>query len=452
MSSRAELRGQHLVRADRRFATGGGRLLGLFAQAFKRMLDKVDAGLIKGGIDASLPDGSRRRLGFRSDGPVAVVNLNSWRALVRLATSGSVGWYKAWEKGEWDSPDPVPLFDLFMRNGQSLGETGRAKGLWRIANHAAHAVRANTTVGARRNIAAHYDLGNDFYSAWLDHSMTYSSAIFAGLQEPFVPSEGEGMASRGHAGGRTSLAISTSLDTNGSLEDAQRAKLRLLLDRLDLQPGQRLLEIGCGWGSLAEIAAREYRVHVTGLTLSTEQKDFAERRMESAGLSDKVEIRLADYRELDEQFDAVASVEMVEAVGQEYWDDYLAAISRALYPGGRAALQLISIDPALFDGYAASPDFIQTYIFPGGMLIHEPRFAAIAASHDLSWDDRTGYGQHYAETLRLWRERYDAAVKRGALPGFGEAFHRLWHYYLMYCEGGFRGRGIDVAQVTLRRS
>ena len=439
MSSRAELRGQHLVRADRRFATGGGRLLGLFAQAFKRMLDKVDAGLIKGGIDASLPDGSRRRLGFRSDGPVAVVNLNSWRALVRLATSGSVGWYKAWEKGEWDSPDPVPLFDLFMRNGQSLGETGRAKGLWRIANHAAHAVRANTTVGARRNIAAHYDLGNDFYASWLDPSMTYSSAIFAGLPEPFVPCEVEGR-------------LSTSLDTNGTLEDAQRRKLRLLLDRLNLKPGQRLLEIGCGWGSLAEIAAREYGVHVTGLTLSTEQKDYAERRMRSAGLSDNVEIRLADYRELDERFDAVASVEMVEAVGQEYWDDYLSAIARSLPLGGRAALQLISIDPALFDGYAASPDFIQTYIFPGGMLIHEPRFAAIAGAHDLSWDDRIGYGQHYAETLRQWRESYDAAIQNGALPGFGEAFHRLWRYYLMYCEGGFRGRGIDVAQVTLTHS
>ena len=236
------------------------------------------------------------------------------------------------------------------------------------------------------------------------------------------------------------------------LEQAQSRKLRLLLDRLDLKSGQRLLEIGCGWGSLAELAAREYGVHVTGLTLSTEQKDYAERRMKKAGLSDQVEIRLADYRELHEKFDAVASVEMVEAVGQEFWDDYLAAIARALPPGGRAALQLISIDPALFDGYAASPDFIQTYIFPGGMLIHEPRFAAVARAHDLSWDDRIGYGQHYAETLCQWRERYDAAIQRGALPGFGEAFQRLWRYYLMYCEGGFRGRGIDVAQVTLKRS
>ena len=411
-------RGQHLVRADRRFATGGLALLRPLAPAFRRVLDKVDAGLLEGGIDATLPDGARRRLGFRTDGPVAVVRLHNWRAMLRLATSGSVGWYKAWEKGEWDSPDPVPLFDLFMRNGRALGAVGRAKGLFRLANRAAHAIRKNTPVRARQNIQAHYDLGNDFYSAWLDKGMTYSSAIFAG---------------------------------GDTLEQAQARKIRLLLDRLDLKPGQRLLDIGCGWGSLAEVAARDYGVQVVGLTLSEEQKAYADERIKAAKLAGQVEIRLADYRELDERFDAVASVEMVEAVGQEYWDDYLAAISRSLAPGGRAALQLISIDPALFEGYAASPDFIQTYIFPGGMLVHEPRFAAIAGRHGLSWKERIGYGRHYAETLKAWRARYDEAVRRGRLDGFGEAFHRLWRYYLMYCEGGFRGRGIDVAQVTMAR-
>jgi cyclopropane-fatty-acyl-phospholipid synthase len=409
-------RGEHLVRADRRFSTGGLALLKPLAPVFRVVLDRIDAGLLVGGIEATLPDGSRRRLGFRAEGPVAVVHLKSWRAMLRLATSGSVGWYNAWLKGEWQSPDPVPLFDLFMRNGRSLGQVGRAKGLFKLSNRVGHAMRKNTPLRARKNIQAHYDLGNDFYSAWLDKSMTYSSAVFEG---------------------------------SDSLEEAQARKLRLLLDRLDLKPGQRLLEIGCGWGSLAEIAARDYGVEVVGLTLSEEQKAYADKRMKKAGLDGKVEIRLADYRELDEPFDAVASVEMVEAVGQEYWDDYLAAISRALPPGGRAALQLISIDPALFDGYAASPDFIQTYIFPGGMLINEPRFAAIAGAHDLSWEDRIGYGQHYAETLKLWRQRYDAAVKRGRLDGFAEEFHRLWRYYLMYCEGGFRGGGIDVAQVTM---
>jgi len=409
-------RGEHLVRADRRFSTGGLALLKPLAPAFRVVLDRIDAGLLSGGIDATLPDGSRRRLGFRTDGPVAIVRLNSWRAMLRLATSGSVGWYNAWLKGEWQSPDPVPLFDLFMRNGRSLGQVGRAKGLFKLANRAAHAVRKNTPLGARKNIQAHYDLGNDFYTAWLDRSMTYSSAVF---------------------------------DEGDSLEQAQGRKIHLLLDRLQLKPGQRLLEIGCGWGSLAEIAARDYGVEVVGLTLSEEQKAYADKRMRKAGLAEKVEIRLADYRELDERFDAVASVEMVEAVGQEYWDDYLAAIGRALPTGGRAALQLISIDPALFDAYAASPDFIQTYIFPGGMLVHEPRFAAIAGAHDLSWEDRMGYGQHYAETLKAWRQRFDAAARRGRLDGFAEEFHRLWRYYLMYCEGGFRGGGIDVAQVTM---
>ncbi len=411
-------RGTHLVKADKGFATGGLAVLRPLAPAFRRVLDKVDAGLVEGGIDATLPDGSKRRLGFRTDGPVAVVRLNSWRAMLRLATSGSVGWYKAWEKGEWDSPDPVPLFDLFMRNGRSLGAVGRSKGLFRLANRAAHAVRKNTPLGARRNVQAHYDLGNDFYAAWLDKSMTYSSAVFG----------------------------------NGdTLAQAQERKLKLLLDRLELKPGQRLLDIGCGWGSLAEIAVRDYGVEVVGLTLSEEQKAFADERMQAARLGGQVEIRLADYRELDERFDAVASVEMVEAVGQEFWDDYLAAISRALSPGGRAALQLISIDPALFDGYAASPDFIQTYIFPGGMLVHEPRFAAIAGRHGLSWEDRLCYGLHYAETLKAWRERYDEACEQGSLVGFSEEFRRMWRYYLMYCEGGFRGGGIDVAQVTMAR-
>ena len=187
-------------------------------------------------------------------------------------------------------------------------------------------------------------------------------------------------------------------------------------------------------------------------SLSDEQKAYAEKRMKKAKLADRVEIRLADYRELDERFDAVASVEMVEAVGEEYWDDYLAAISRSLKPGGRAALQLISMDPAIFDGYAASPDFIQTYIFPGGMLLNEPQFEALARERGLGWDDREGFRLDYAETLSRWRQRYNDAVARGALPGFGEPFHQLWRYYLMYCEGGFRGGAIDVAQVTMVRA
>jgi cyclopropane-fatty-acyl-phospholipid synthase len=420
-------RGRHLVSADRGFATGGGiaarAAARLLAGGFHRILDRIDAGLARGSIEATLPDGRTRILGRRGEGPVAVVRLASWRALARLATSGSVGWYKAWALGEWSSPDPVPLFELFILNGESLGNTGRAKGLFRLVNRLGHRLRANDRKRARANIEAHYDLGNDFYRAWLDEGMTYSSAVFA---EPIAATE--------------------------PLEAAQARKIRLLLARLELRPGQRLLDIGCGWGGLAEIAAREHGVSVTGLTLSAEQKTFAEARIARAGLADRVSIELCDYREAAGAYDAVASVEMAEAVGQEYWPAYLQSIARLLKPGGRAALQLISIRESLFDAYAASADFIQTYIFPGGMLIGEDRFRAIAADAGLEWRDRAGFGRHYAETLRRWRQRYEAAVAERRLPdGFDDAFHRLWRYYLMYCEGGFRGGGIDVAQVTLAK-
>jgi cyclopropane-fatty-acyl-phospholipid synthase len=221
-----------------------------------------------------------------------------------------------------------------------------------------------------------------------------------------------------------------------------------LLDRLDLKPGQRLLDIGCGWGSLA-IEAAKRGASVVGLTLSEEQKAWADAKVAEAGLSDRIEIRLQDYREISEQFDALSSVEMVEAVGMRWWGAYLDCIARNLKPGGRAALQFISIDHRLFDRYSRSADFIQTYIFPGGLLLDEPSFAALAKERGLSWEERDGFGPDYARTLHIWRERYDAAVERGDLDEFGDEFHDLWRYYLMYCEGGFRGGAIDVAQVTM---
>ena len=411
-------RGEHLVRADRRFATGAGIVGRLAAPGFRRVLDLIDERLDHGGIDVTLPNGSRRRLGFRRPGSRAVVHLKSWMALVRLATSGSVGWYKAWAAGEWSSPDPVPLFELFMLNGRSLGELGRAKGMMRQINRLAHRLRDNRPGQARLNIAAHYDLGNDFYCEWLDPSMTYSSARF----EP-----------------------------GDTLERAQRRKVSRMLQRLQIKPGDRLLEIGCGWGTLA-IEAAKMGAEVVGLTLSAEQKSWAEKKVAASKLSNRIEIRLQDYREISEQFDAVASVEMVEAVGQRWWPAYLDSISRNLRPGGRAALQYISIRHDLFEGYSRNADFIQAYIFPGGMLIDEPQFEALAAERGLSWDGREGFGRDYAETLKQWRGRYDAAVGEGRLKGFSERFHNLWRYYLMYCEGGFRGGGIDVAQVTMAKA
>jgi cyclopropane-fatty-acyl-phospholipid synthase len=412
-------RGDHLLRGGLLFVNGSGLIGRIFARSFSFVLDQIGERLEIGGIETTLPDGSRRRIGFKADGPAPVVRIHSWYALVRLVTSGSIGWYRAWARREWSSPDPVVLFELFTANARSLGDTGRAKGAARFLNLFKHRRRDNDRSQARENIAAHYDLGNDFYAAWLDRTMTYSSARFASPDE--------------------------------SLEEAQLRKIHALLDRLNLKPGERLLEIGCGWGTLAIEAARR-GAQVVGLTLSTEQKAWADRKIAEAGLSSNIEICLADYRDTAEQFDAVASIEMVEAVGQRWWPAYLDCIARNLKPGGRAALQFIGIDHAIFDNYVRNPDFIQAYIFPGGCLVDEPQFVELARERGLSWQDREGFGLDYAETLKRWRERYNAAVANGTLPGFGEPFHQLWRYYLMYCEGGFRGGAIDVAQVTLRKT
>jgi cyclopropane-fatty-acyl-phospholipid synthase len=413
-------RGEHLVHADRTFVTGAGLLGRIAAPAFRRVIDQLHRRLRLGGIHATLPDGSRRDIGFHAPGPAATVHLRSWLALARLATAGSVGWYKSWTLGEWSSPDPVILFELFTANAVALGDTARAKGPFRWANAIAHRLRDNAPGKARANIAAHYDLGNDFYAAWLDSTMTYSSALFE--------------------------------DAKVDLHSAQFKKIEALLDRLDLKRGDRLLEIGCGWGSLAIAAARR-GASVVGLTLSSEQKAWADRKIADAGLSDKIEIRLQDYRETNDSFNAIASVEMVEAVGKRWWGAYLDCIARNLKPNGRAALQFICIEPALFDRYAASADFIQTYVFPGGMLVDEPRFAQLAGARRLSWQDRSRSMRiDYAETLRIWRQRYEAAVAARTLDGFSDEFHQLWRYYLMYCEGGFRGGAIDVAQVTMVRN
>jgi cyclopropane-fatty-acyl-phospholipid synthase len=417
-------RGKELLRADRAFGSGGAlaRLMALApARFFHRQLDRIDAGLAHGTLEGYLPDGSVRILGGRGKGPTAVVHLKSWTALVRLALSGSVGWYRAWDLGEWDSPDPVPLFDLFMRNGEALGNAGRSRGPWRWMARAAHFLNRNSRAGARRNIHAHYDLGNDFYRLWLDKGLSYSSALFA--------------------------------DPGQSLEDAQAAKIDAILDRLDLRSGSRLLEIGCGWGALAERAVERHDVIYTGITLSPAQAEVADRRLNAVDLSGRSAIELCDYRDAVGPYDAIASVEMVEAVGQAYWPAYMDAIARLLRPGGRAAIQYILISDALFERYATSTDFIQAYIFPGGCLMSESRFRALAEERGLAWRDVRRFGADYAETLRQWRERFDAAVADGRLPaGFDERFVRLWRYYLQYCEGGFRGGGIDVAQVTLEKT
>lgn len=401
-------RGGVLLSAGQRFGFAPGMLARLFAPGFHKVLDGIDRGLESGSIDARLPDGTRRLLGGRSPGFAAQVTIRDWRALVRLATGGSVGWYQAWEAGEWTSPDPVPLFALFMANGDALGETGRAKGPWRLAVRAMHSLNRNTRAQAERNIHAHYDLGNDFYRAWLDPTMSYSSAWHLGPD---------------------------------GLEAGQHRKWQRLSERLGSP--QTLLEIGCGWGALAGHFAGQ-GAQVTAISLSDEQLDWA--RAHHPG----VDFRKQDYRDTNGQYDAVVSVEMVEALGREYWPAFMDCLARNLKPGGRAAIQYIAMKDSLFEGYARNADFIQAYVFPGGLLIGPSEFRALAEARGLAWQDQEDFGLDYAETLKLWREQFDRAEAEGRLPdGFDRRFCDLWRFYLMYCEGGFRGGGITVSQVTL---
>ena len=418
MTGESASRGSVLLDAGRRFGSEPGLFARLLAPGFHKLLDRIDQGLGSGAIRYRLPDGSARRLGGRRPGPEADVEIRDWRALLRLATGGSAGWYQAWEAGEWASTDPVLLFAVFMANAASLGETGRAKGPWRLASRALHWLNRNTRLQAERNIHAHYDLGNDFYGAWLDPTMSYSSGYRFGPD---------------------------------GLEAAQRRKWERLSDRLsrDGRGPDAVLEIGCGWGALAgHFAAGGSRV--TAISLSDQQLAWA--RAHHPG----VEFRKQDYRdtgrELGGQFDAIVSVEMVEALGRGYWPAFMDCIARNLKPGGRAAIQFIAMRDELFEAYARNADFIQAYVFPGGLLIKTSEFRRLAEERGLSWQDQEDFGSDYAETLKAWRARFDTAEAQGRLPaGFDRRFGGLWRFYLMYCEGGFRGGGITVSQVTLER-
>ncbi|MBO6526196.1 cyclopropane-fatty-acyl-phospholipid synthase family protein [Erythrobacter sp.] len=408
MEMQTSQRGRDLLDRARSFARKPGLLARLFAPGFGKILDRIDEALVTGAIHATLPDGTHRTLGGRAPGFVCQVELRSWNALVRLATNGSIGWYQAWEAGEWASPDPVPLFALFMANGSELGDTGRAHGPFRWAARFAHWLNRNTHAGAQKNISAHYDLGNDFYAAWLDPTMSYSSA----------------------------LAVA-----EDGLEAAQRRKWDALALRLG-NPAS-VLEIGCGWGGLAGFLSSRGSA-VTAISLSDAQLAWARERHSG------VDFRKQDYRDTAGRYDAVVSVEMVEALGREYWPAFMDCIARNLRPGGRAAIQYISMRDEFFEAYAKSADFIQAYIFPGGLLIRTSEFRRLAEERGLIWQDQRDFGLDYAETLKSWRENFDAAEREGRLPqGFDRRFCDLWRYYLMYCEGGFRGGGIDVHQVTL---
>ena len=408
MGAVRSMRGDSLIKGGRRFARRTGPLAQLVAPGFDKVLSRIDRALTSGAIHGILPDGTARTLGGRVPGFECEVRLHSWNALVRLATNGSVGWYQAWAAGEWSSPDPVPLFALFMQHASRLGDTARAKGPFRAALKLTHLFNRNTPAGARKNIAAHYDLGNDFYATWLDPTMSYSSGIATGEL---------------------------------GLEQAQRHKLSALADRLG--DADRVLDIGCGWGGLSAHLAKRGAA-VDAISLSDEQLSWARAHHPGPNFLKR------DYRSVRGEYDAIVSVEMVEALGRENWPAFMDCLARTLRPGGRAALQYISIRDDLFDAYAASADFIQAYVFPGGLLIRTSEFRRLAEERGFAWCDQMDFGLDYAGTLKAWRENFDRAVAQDRLPtGFDAEFVDLWRYYLMYCEGGFRGGGIDVHQVTL---
>lgn len=413
MNAQVPGRGKELVEGGRAIGIGPEWLARAWSGGLHRILDRIDRGLSRGSIYASLPDGTTRLLGGKTPGFNAAVNLHSWRSLSRLATGGSIGWYQAWEAGEWESPDLVSLFALMMDNALRLGEFARVHGPWRWLARGIHWLHRNSKAGSLRNIHAHYDLGNDFYAQWLDPTMSYSSARF----------DGEKL----------------------ELEAAQRRKIDSIARRIE--GARTVLDIGCGWGTLSsELATRG--MEVTAISLSDEQLDWAGKAHSGKAIT----FRKQDYRDVQGQFDAIASVEMIEAVGREYWPDFIECITRCLKPGGSAAIQFIAMREESFAGYARAPDFIQAYIFPGGILMSEAELRGLAESRGLVWQRYERFGPDYAATLHCWREAFDRTVEEGRLPaGFDERFVRLWRYYLMYCEGGFRGQGIYVAQVTLSK-
>jgi len=388
----------------------------LFANSVLRAVN----GISEGKLVFKFANGAERSVIAARDGAQAVLEIARARVFRRLALGGEIGIAEAYLDGDWSSPDLASVFEFAARNMNKLTGTLNGMAPLRWANNLSHRLRGNTKRGSRRNISAHYDLGNAFYSQWLDPTMTYSSAVF---------------------------------DTpDMSLEEAQRNKWRKLAQMLELKPGMRVLEIGCGWGGFAMFAAREYACHVTGITLSKEQYAFASKAVAEAQLSHLIDIRLIDYRDVQGTFDRIASIEMFEAVGEEHWPTYFRVVRERLAPGGAAGLQIITIDDTRFEEYRNTADFIQLYIFPGGMLPSPSALRSEVTRQGLGFETVQTFAKSYAETLRRWREAFDARWPTIAPLGFDERFKRMWDYYLASCEGSFRAGSIDVGQFRLTRS
>lgn len=384
-------------------------------QAFRYALD-----LKHGSLTAILPDGRALVFAGAAKGPDATIRIRDLGFARRLAGGGDIGFAEAYLRGEWETPNLTRFLELFCVNHAAVETLLPNRPFTRWLQWLRHALNRNTKFGARRNIHAHYDLGNAFYEAWLDPTMTYSSAVFA-------PGDND-------------------------LAAAQTRKYRLLAERIGIGPGDHVLEIGCGWGGFAEYAAGEIGCRVTGLTISREQFDYASERIRKAGLADRVTLRFQDYRDETGTYDHVASIEMFEAVGERYWPTYFAKLAQVLRPGGRAGLQIITIQDRLFENYRREIDFIRRYIFPGGMLPTPTILTDLGRRNGLRQTQSHAFGRDYATTLAMWRDRFRAAWPDLTPLGFDERFRRMWEYYLAYCEAGFRAGNIDVRQIVYERS
>ena len=385
---------------------------------FARVFDLVGK-LNSGRVDFILPDGRRFRAEGSKPGPVAEVTINNPDVFARLVREGDLGFCDAYLDGWWTTPDLQAFMDFIHADNDDMYDGFPGMALVRAWEKARFWFQSNTKRQALKNISYHYDLGNDFYSLWLDDTMTYSSALFNTSQE--------------------------------SLEKAQIAKYASMVDQMGVKPGDHVLEIGCGWGGFAEYAAKERGLKVTGLTISKEQLDYANKRIKSIGLSDKVNLKLQDYRDETGVYDGVASIEMFEAVGEKYWPVYFDKIKQCLKPGKQATLQIITIQDARWDVYRKSVDFIQKYIFPGGMLPspsvlrQEIHRAGLSVQHSIE------FGKSYSQTLRRWFEVFNNKWDNISAMGFDDRFRRMWNFYLTSCAATFESGNCDVTQITLQK-
>lgn len=371
----------------------------------------------RGEITVELPSGEAVVCAGRVRGPSAKIRFRKWRSVLRLLAGGDVGLAASYRDGEWTSSDLPALIEWAARNGDQFGRSLDGLAPVRLVNRLAHRLNVNTRAGSRRNIIAHYDLGNDFYRLWLDTSMTYSSAVFPG--------------------------------PGATLEQAQETKLARIIDRLKLDEAQSVLELGAGWGALAIAIAKSGKARVTGVTISPAQLGDARARAKKEAVEERVEFQLMDYRDVTGLFDRIVSIEMIEAVGKEYLPTYFETIRERLRPGGLCVLQAITIAEDRFASYCQRPDFIQRFIFPGGFLPSKTHLREILEAHGLQLLAAECFGESYALTLREWRRRFLAAWPEMEKMGFHKSFRRLWEFYLSYCEGGFRAGAIDVGLYSL---